>query len=215
MSCYKYQMTSETSSSTVRPLLNNTLRSVLLVCWLVFPKSPETETVHRKSNSSTYTALYHSYHHPLPLPMAWRRLSTKIMATPPFPLVLSFLILLSLSSSANSYPPRSSKHAPRFLGKFSHLHQPTDQKYETRYFEQRLDHFSFADLPSFRQKYLINTQHWLGPSRLGPILFYCGNEGNIEWFAANTGFVWEIAPRFGAMIIFPEVRLIILLRTTL
>ncbi|XP_027178945.1 lysosomal Pro-X carboxypeptidase-like [Coffea eugenioides] len=128
------------------------------------------------------------------------------MATPPFPLVLSFLILLSLSSSANSYPPRSSKHSPRFLGKFSHLHQPTDQKYETRYFEQRLDHFSFADLPSFRQKYLINTQHWLGPSRLGPILFYCGNEGNIEWFAANTGFVWEIAPRFGAMIIFPEHR---------
>lgn len=46
----------------------------------------------------------------------------------------------------------------------------------------------------------------MGSSRLGPIFFYCGNEGNIEWFAENTGFVWEIAPRFGAMVIFPEHR---------
>ncbi|MCD7471060.1 hypothetical protein HAX54_011340 [Datura stramonium] len=79
-------------------------------------------------------------------------------------------------------------------------------QYETKYFQQKLDHFSFADLPSFPQRYLLNTQHWVGPSRLGPIFLYCGNEGDIEWFAANTGFVWEIAPLFGAMVIFPEHR---------
>lgn len=135
-----------------------------------------------------------------------------------FSIILSLLIFLSLSRNSSAYYHHrglrsSSKHVPRFLGKFSRLHRPFSQvnqqykyEYETRYFEQQLDHFSFAKLPSFQQKYLINTQHWVGPSRLGPIFFYCGNEGNIEWFAANTGFVWEQAPRLGAMVIFPEVR---------
>ncbi|KAK6115089.1 hypothetical protein DH2020_007358 [Rehmannia glutinosa] len=129
---------------------------------------------------------------------------------------LSFLILLSffpptLSSPRPSRLHRSPKHAPRFLGKFScsnytgPLGAPS-YRYETRYFDQDLDHFSFSDLPKFRQRYLINTEHWEGPDQLGPIFFYCGNEGDIEWFAANTGFVWELAPRFRAMIIFPEHR---------
>ncbi|MCD7471064.1 hypothetical protein HAX54_011344 [Datura stramonium] len=47
-------------------------------------------------------------------------------------------------------------------------------------------------------------KHWVAPPRVGPIFLYCGNEGDIEGFAANTGFVWEIAPRFGALVIFPE-----------
>ncbi|KZV29914.1 lysosomal Pro-X carboxypeptidase [Dorcoceras hygrometricum] len=107
---------------------------------------------------------------------------------------------------------RFSKHGPRFLGKFSF---PTKNngiigapqyRYETRYFDQVLDHFSFSELPNFRQRYLINTDHWTGPDRLGPIFLYCGNEGDIEWFAANTGLVWELAPRFGAMVLFPEHR---------
>lgn len=46
----------------------------------------------------------------------------------------------------------------------------------------------------------------MGPDRLGPIFLYCGNEGDIAWFAANTGFVWEIASQFGAMVLFPEHR---------
>ncbi|KAL7243733.1 hypothetical protein ACSBR1_016036 [Camellia fascicularis] len=67
-------------------------------------------------------------------------------------------------------------------------------QYETQYFEQSLYHFSFADLPTFHQRYLINDDHWVGPSQLGPIFLYCGNKGDIEWFAENTGFVWELAP---------------------
>ncbi|KAL2522446.1 Serine carboxypeptidase S28 family protein [Forsythia ovata] len=128
-------------------------------------------------------------------------------------LVFFFLVLsfpLTLSS-----PPlhlRASRNAPRFFSDFYRTTNNSKQftasryRYETRYFEQNLDHFSFSDLPTFRQRYLINTEHWVGPGRLGPIFFYCGNEGDIEWFAVNTGFVWEIAPRFGAMIVFPEHR---------
>lgn len=39
-----------------------------------------------------------------------------------------------------------------------------------------------------------------------PILFYTGNEGDIELFAENTGFIWEIAPQLRALIIFAEHR---------
>ncbi|KAK2981234.1 hypothetical protein RJ640_030623 [Escallonia rubra] len=139
------------------------------------------------------------------------------MAKPFFLSSFLAVLLLSLSPlSSESAPERrlgSSKRAPRFFGKFSHPHtnklsNPRNPKYryDTRYFDQRLDHFSFADLPNFPQRYLINTEHWVGPARMGPIFFYCGNEGDIEWFADNSGFVWEIAPRFGAMVVFPEHR---------
>lgn len=125
-----------------------------------------------------------------------------------YPILILVTILFLCQTSAIQL------NGARYLGNFwsssrtssplAKSRAPTYQ-YETKYFQQKLDHFSFADLPSFSQRYLINTQHWVGPSRLGPIFLYCGNEGDIEWFAANTGFVWEIAPRFGAMVIFPEV----------
>ncbi|KAL3640361.1 hypothetical protein CASFOL_015329 [Castilleja foliolosa] len=116
-----------------------------------------------------------------------------------------------LSSHRPTHLLRNPQNAPRFLGKFSRsnytgpIGAPSYQ-YETRYFDQNIDHFAFSSLPKFRQRYLINTEYWSGPDRLGPIFLYCGNEGDIEWFAANTGLVWELAPRFQAMVIFPEHR---------
>lgn len=118
-------------------------------------------------------------------------------------LITSSLPLVAALSLSKWAPP------PRFFGKFtrstSQLRQQPQIRYETRYFDQRLDHFSFSELPRFRERYLISTEHWVGPSRQGPIFVYCGNEGDIAWFASNTGFVWEIAPQFGAMVLFPEV----------
>ncbi|KAK3416587.1 hypothetical protein EUGRSUZ_H02343 [Eucalyptus grandis] len=136
-------------------------------------------------------------------------------------LSIVLFILAQQSSSSQPFKPISSHRAPKFLGGFStskpyhdhsrnHNHQRLEwlrqYPYETRYFEQRLDHFSFLELPTFNQRYLISSEHWSGPSQLGPIFVYCGNEGDIEWFAANTGFVWEMAPSFGAMVVFPEHR---------
>jgi hypothetical protein len=81
--------------------------------------------------------------------------------------------------------------------------------YETKYFDQPLDHFGFFDsrteepAPTLAQRYLINTDHWVAG---GPILFYAGNEGDITDFANNTGFMWEQAPVLSAMVVFAEER---------
>ncbi|KAL8040791.1 hypothetical protein ABFX02_10G122200 [Erythranthe guttata] len=77
--------------------------------------------------------------------------------------------------------------------------------YETHYFPQNLDHFTF--LPQsyriFNQKYLINRDFW---QKGAPIFVYTGNEGDIDWFAANTGFLFDVAPRFRALLVFIEHR---------
>jgi lysosomal Pro-X carboxypeptidase len=75
--------------------------------------------------------------------------------------------------------------------------------YETKWFEQNVDHFTFVNNATFKQRYLINKSHWK-PG--GPIFFYCGNEADIEYFARTMGFLWEAAPDFDAMLVFAEQR---------
>jgi pimeloyl-ACP methyl ester carboxylesterase len=57
---------------------------------------------------------------------------------------------------------------------------------------------------TYQQRYLINDTWWT-PGK-GPIFFYTGNEGDITLFAANTGLVWELAPKFNALVVFAEHR---------
>ncbi|KRX77253.1 Lysosomal Pro-X carboxypeptidase [Trichinella sp. T6] len=77
--------------------------------------------------------------------------------------------------------------------------------YNESWFENMpIDHFSFENSDTFRLRYLINTENWNSDG--GPIFFYCGNEGSVEGFAENTGFMWENAKDFGAMVVFAEHR---------
>jgi len=80
----------------------------------------------------------------------------------------------------------------------------SDYKYATYWFNQTVDHYGFTTEAKFNQKYLMNDTWWDGAG--GPIFFYAGNEGYIEAFAENSGFMWDIAPEFGAMLVFAEHR---------
>ncbi|ERN02854.1 lysosomal Pro-X carboxypeptidase isoform X1 [Amborella trichopoda] len=90
------------------------------------------------------------------------------------------------------------------------LQQNPDNKsdYKPHFFPQILDHFTFTPQSSkiFYQKYLLNSEYWDGPKKRAPIFVYTGNEGDIEWFAANTGFLLDIAPKFRALLVFIEHR---------
>jgi len=77
-------------------------------------------------------------------------------------------------------------------------------QWKTFFYKQQVDHFSFISQEIYPQRYLINTTYWKRNG--GPIFFYAGNEGDIELFAQNTGFMWDIAPEFNAMLLFAEHR---------
>lgn len=82
-----------------------------------------------------------------------------------------------------------------------------DMAYNETWFEQPLDHFSFVNSSAtFKQRVLINQAYFDPKRSAGPIFLYTGNEGDIEAFAANSGFMWDIAPDFGALLVFAEHR---------
>ncbi|KAK4281699.1 hypothetical protein QN277_013160 [Acacia crassicarpa] len=80
--------------------------------------------------------------------------------------------------------------------------------YRTEFYTQILDHFDFnpQSYRTFQQRYLINDTYWGGASNKAPIFVYTGNEGDIEWFTQNTGFMFETAPHFKALLVFIEHR---------
>uniref|UniRef100_A0A336L8H0 Lysosomal Pro-X carboxypeptidase n=2 Tax=Culicoides sonorensis TaxID=179676 RepID=A0A336L8H0_CULSO len=78
------------------------------------------------------------------------------------------------------------------------------KNYEIKNFEVPLDHFSFVNNKTFSIRYLVNDT--FDNEHVGPILFYTGNEGDIELFAQNTGLMWELAPKLKASVIFAEHR---------
>ena len=79
--------------------------------------------------------------------------------------------------------------------------------YTKKFFTQILDHFNYnpQSYQTFQQRYLINDTYWGGAKNNAPIFVYMGNEGDIEWFAQNTGFMFETAPYFKALLVFIEV----------
>lgn len=84
------------------------------------------------------------------------------------------------------------------------LHNVHCYEWKTKFYKQQVDHFSFGNQDLYPQRYLINTTYWKRNG--GPIFFYAGNEGDIELFAQNTGFMWDIAAEFDAMLLFAEHR---------
>lgn len=84
--------------------------------------------------------------------------------------------------------------------------------YHELYFDQALNHSDPASATRWRQRYLLGNGSWDGRGALpngcrGPILLYAGNEGPVEGFWQGSGFFTELlAPRWGALLVFPEQR---------
>ena len=96
--------------------------------------------------------------------------------------------------------------SPSLMGSLYRNRIIQENTWKTVFVDQILDHFnldSSSELHTFSQRLLINTDHWK-PN--GAVFFYTGNEGDIELFAENTGFIFEIAPAFDAAVVFAEHR---------
>ena len=81
--------------------------------------------------------------------------------------------------------------------------RPSTANCSVSYHTQPLDHFSYTENRSFAQRVFTNDQHWR-PG--GPILFYCGNEASVELYVNATGWMWERAAAFGALLVWAEHR---------
>ncbi|KAH7671869.1 Lysosomal Pro-Xaa carboxypeptidase protein [Dioscorea alata] len=123
-----------------------------------------------------------------------------------------FIIIISFTTTTITRVNSIPVPFPETL-KQSLIHNPKPTKpsspslpVTTHYFPQILDHFTFTPNSSklFSQKYLLNSTFW--PSSSSPIFVYTGNEGDIEWFTSNTGFMFDIAPTFNALLVFIEHR---------
>lgn len=79
-------------------------------------------------------------------------------------------------------------------------------------YPQPVDHFSHLVGPIgdlvFPQRIFEYNKFWNCSSdgSVGPLFVYTGNEGPLESFYDNTGFMFDIAPQFGALIVFIEHR---------
>ncbi|XP_037053303.1 lysosomal Pro-X carboxypeptidase-like isoform X2 [Peromyscus leucopus] len=83
--------------------------------------------------------------------------------------------------------------------------QPEEaNNYSIYYFDQKIDHFGFYNTKTFKQRYLISDKYW--KTYDGVILFYTGNEGDITWFSNHTGFMWDVAEKLKALLVFAEHR---------
>ncbi|RRT60023.1 hypothetical protein B296_00037613 [Ensete ventricosum] len=123
------------------------------------------------------------------------------------PLSLLFLFLTLGISGVHSSPTLSPSAAMQSLAQKRKPAMDAKLPFTAHFFPQQLDHFTFRPKAYhvFYQKYLINSTYWdQGPVHTAPIFVYTGNEGNIEWFAANTGFMLDIAPKFKALLVFIE-----------
>ena len=126
-------------------------------------------------------------------------------------LVVSLLLLVLLSLSASSsaieeWWADAKSTEGDMLGGANDNESAPRYTYTTKWFKQRVDHFSFSNEDHFEQRFLVNDTFWDQERGGGPVFFYTGNEGDIEAFAQNSGLMWDLAPEFGAMLIFAEHR---------
>lgn len=73
------------------------------------------------------------------------------------------------------------------------------------WFNATVDHFNFRPTtePFFPLRYFVNDQSYDGT---GPVFFYAGNEADIMQFVNNSGFMFEAAVEFRALVVFAEHR---------
>jgi len=73
-------------------------------------------------------------------------------------------------------------------------------------FTQPIDHFTaVAGGGTFGQRACVYDKFW-GGDQSGTIFFYTGNESPVEEYVNNTGLMWELGPKMGALLVWAEHR---------
>lgn len=73
-------------------------------------------------------------------------------------------------------------------------------------FNAVVDHYNFRPHPTFPLRYYVSDDYWKNTTDDGVVFFYAGNEADILQFVNNSGFMFEAAPEFNALVVFCEHR---------
>lgn len=130
-----------------------------------------------------------------------------------YPLLLLPLFLQTVSTFPHKVPRLSPHHKEAII-----LRNPDDslsasaitKDFQTYFYTQTLDHFNYApqSYATFRQRYVVNSKHWGGPSPNSPIFAYLGAEAPLDDDLDVIGFLNDNAPYFKSLSVFIEVKLI-------
>ncbi|CAK8999056.1 unnamed protein product [Durusdinium trenchii] len=139
------------------------------------------------------------------------------MGVGPQKLILLLLPAFSCGTPRTATPPRAIGHrvwqqAPALQDAEK---RPSTENCTWRNFTQRIDHFGATE-GTFPQRLCIYDHWWRRAASgeelprhktsPGPIFFYTGNESPVGVYVNQTGLMWELAPSFGALIVFAEHR---------
>lgn len=80
------------------------------------------------------------------------------------------------------------------------------------YYTQTLDHFNYKpeSYTTFRQRYVIDFRYWGGANTSAPIFVFFGAEEDLDDDLDAIGFLSDNAPHFKALLIYIEVRYVVL-----
>ena len=103
--------------------------------------------------------------------------------------------------------PKNNVHNPSLTASDS------EKDYQTFYFDQPVDHFNYQPVSytTFRERYIVNFKHWRGAKAKAPIFAYLGEESSIDDDLGLINFMPENCRRFGALELYIEVSINILL----
>ena len=139
--------------------------------------------------------------------------------------------LKSDDDSASHASASGSARLPTIVPQRAHVDaSPGTADCSWKYYPQPLSHFAegstAAGNATFMQRVCVIDKYWKAPSAellpsevatghsrdgdtapiKGPILFYTGNESPVDVYINNTGLMWTLAPKLGALMIFAEHR---------
>uniref|UniRef100_A0A0D6QWP3 Serine carboxypeptidase S28 family protein n=1 Tax=Araucaria cunninghamii TaxID=56994 RepID=A0A0D6QWP3_ARACU len=132
-------------------------------------------------------------------------------------LVFIFMIFIKCFEVGSPMFLRSPLSGRSFLGNrmnaavLSSSQNDFKRDYETKYYQQILDHFTFTPRGTydhtFQQRYLLVKKYWGGPRTYSPIFVYIGDEGDIEPIKDYTSsLMTQLATHSSALLVYIEHR---------
>jgi len=121
------------------------------------------------------------------------------------------LLLIGLSAAATS-----ALHIKRTMGNLYKRHDAKGARdyhllsgnVTELFIDNNINHFTTnGTMDTYRMRYLLDESNVNASDTYPPILFYCGNEGDVWTFYNNSGFMTQtLAQMFNAVVLFGEHR---------